>query len=190
LSGETETGISIMRLSLDMDAGDILLQERFTIDSNETSGTLTERLSHVGAELLVKTLSMLTSGDATSTPQDDDKATFCHMITKKDGRIRWGASALEIHHLVRGAHPWPMAQCLFRGQVCKIHQTSVVDECTDVLPGSVTLVEKDKLLVATGSGQLSIEVFQAPGKKAMSIKDYLRGNKMTPGDQFEEMGDS
>lgn len=186
LDGETETGVSIMRLTLDMDAGDIILQERAAIDPEEDAAELTERLARRGADMLADALDRIERGEAVFTPQDHGAATYCRMLTKEDGAIRWAEPARTLHNRVRGAVPWPAAQCRWQGEVCKILR-SVLDE-TPVAdaPGTVVRVDGGVVYVATGAGALGIAVFQAPGKKAMAMADYLRGRAIQPGERFED----
>jgi len=94
-----------------------------------------------------------------------------------------------IHNLVRAAVPWPVAHCLFKGQVYRIHQTLVVDGQSDQAPGTVVGVEQDRVVVATGENALAILVFQAPGKRALAMGAFLRGQPITPGDEFEDLPD-
>jgi methionyl-tRNA formyltransferase len=109
------------------------------------------------------------------------------MFEKAHGQIRWAQSARQLHNQVRACYPWPSAQCLYQGEVCRILKSAVVMEPADAAPGTVTRVEKDHVLVATGDGQLSIRIFQAPGKRAMAMGDFLRGHAMQPGERFEEI---
>lgn len=187
LRGDPETGVTIMRVTLEMDAGDILLQEAAPVGHDETAAELSERLGNMGAELLAHGMALVAAGNAAFTPQDPTKVEYCSLFEKEHGRIRWGQSALEIHRLVRAAIPWPVAHCLYHGEVCRLHKTAVIEENTDIPPGTVTAVEKDRVLVATGQGQLAILVFQAPGKKAMPMADFLRGRKMAPGERLEDI---
>jgi len=187
LEGDTATGVSIMRLDAGMDTGDILLQSGIPILPDDTTASLSERLAKLGAELLVRGLDQIASGQAEFTPQDHGRASVTRRFEKADGHIRWSAPAESIHNLVRAALPWPMAQCLFGGEVYRIHKSAVADEAADAPPGTVVRVEKDRVLVATGRGLLAILWFQAPGKRAMPMGDYLRGHRIRAGDRFESV---
>lgn len=187
IGGETVTGVTIMRLSLEMDAGDILLQREEAIAIDDTAVSLTDRLAVIGAELMIEALKLVESGKAAFTIQEHNEATYCEILRKEHGRICWGKPALDIHNLVRGCNPWPAGQTLLNGAVCKIVETVVVGEDSTAAPGTVTAVEKDRVVVATGKGQVGITVFQAPGKRAMPMADYLRGHGMAAGDRFEEI---
>lgn len=185
LNGETETGVTIMRITLEMDSGDILLQERMPIAPEDNAQTLTERLAARGGEMLAEGVSLVEEGKAVFTPQDHARATYCSLFEKRDGRIDWTRPADSIHNLVRAANPWPGAQCLYRGEVCRIHESLPLDLAGQGEPGTVTHVEKDRVLVATGAGSLAVLAFQAPGKKSLPMSDYLRGHQIAVGDRFE-----
>lgn len=187
LNGDPETGVSIMRLNLEMDAGDLILQERTPIEPDENSETLSVRLGALGATLLVRALTQVEEGTAHWTPQDPAQVTHCALFQKEDGRIRWAQPAQTIHNLVRAANPWPMAHCGFRGEVCRIPRTAVLAETANAAPGTVTAVEKNRFCVATGNGQLAVLEFQAPGKKAMPVDAFLRGARIEAGERFEDL---
>lgn len=184
IAGDEETGVTIIRLSLEMDAGDMLLCERTPIGPEENAAELSARLSAMGGRLTVQALELIDSGRANFTPQHHAEAVFCSMLNKEDGYMDWTRSARELHNLVRGAQPWPFAQCTLREQICKIHEARVLDAPSEAAPGTVTEVTRDAVHVATGEGQLAITRFQAPGKKAMAMGDYLRGQAIAPGEVF------
>ena len=132
----------------------------------------------------------MASGNAVFTPQDHDKATYCGLFEKRHGRIRWEAPARTVHNLVRAAVPWPVAHCLFNGEVYRIYKTAVADEAADAAPGTVIRAGQEELVVAAGEGALALEVLQAPGRRALPVNDFLRGHALRPGDRFENCPDS
>jgi len=184
LNGDTETGVSIMRLVKEMDAGNVLLQERVAIGKDENNVELSARLADLGARLMLEALAQVEAGTAVYTPQDHARATHCRMISKDDGQISWAESAPKIHNMVRAMQPWPGAQCLYQGESCRIWRSEWMVETSDVEPGTVTQVLKDRVLVACGEGQLAILEFQAPGKKAMPMGAYLLGHAMQAGERL------
>lgn len=188
LHGDTVSGVTIMRVSMEMDAGDILLQEETPIGREENAAELAGRLAEMGAALLVRALDLVERGQAHYRPQDASLATFSKMLEKRDGFIRWNRPAREIHNLVRACQPWPAAQCVFRGNACKVLKTRVCEELASVDCGTVTYVDKETVRVATASGQIDLIAFQAPGKRAMTMSEFLRGNRIQPGEQFGELG--
>jgi len=187
LNGDTETGVTIMRLVLEMDAGDIVMQEKVTIGENENAVELAGRLGMLGADLMLKSLRLLEAGEADFQPQDPKGVVECRMFEKADGRIAWSAPAVNIHNLVRAAQPWPVAHCLFHGEVYRIHETRLVDGAATSAPGTIEEIQNDRLIVATGGGQIAITGIQAPGKRAMNVTDYLRGHKLEAGDAFADI---
>ena len=185
LAGDDETGVSIMKLTLDMDAGPILLQERAPVSPDEPADMLSARLAVLGAQLLADALDRIDGGTAAFEPQDDARATYCTLLTKEDGYLDWNQPARTLHNQVRGCQPWPTAQCRLHGAVLKVHAAESVDSPADQPPGTVVLVDKQRLHVATGNGALSILAIQAPGKRAMPIAEFLRGHRIEPGERFE-----
>lgn len=186
LEGDTETGVTIMRLDAGTDTGDVVLQERAPIQQDDTTESLSGRLAVSGARLLLEAMALLESGNAVFQPQDHDAATYSRLYRKEDGRIRWAAPAEVTDRLVRAAVPWPVAHCLHNGQVVRIHRTLVGQESSAVPPGTVVSVERDRVWVATDSGMLAILEIQMPGKRAMTMGEHLRGHGMKPGDRFED----
>ncbi len=187
LNGDAETGVTIMDVVLEMDAGDILLQEATPIEDEDTAETLAQRLSEMAAPLLVEGMNRVAGGTAVFRPQDPALVTTCRLFEKAHGRIRWDQPAEAIRNLVRAALPWPVAQCRREGAVYRIHRAEVVNDPSPEAPGVITAIEKDHFRVATGRGQLAVYVFQAPGRKAMAVSEFLKGHRMNVGDRFEEM---
>ncbi|HOJ68628.1 MAG TPA: methionyl-tRNA formyltransferase [Candidatus Hydrogenedentes bacterium] len=186
LAGDTVTGVTIMRVTLEMDAGDIVLQESVSIDPEETAGELTGRLAALGADLLERAIRMAEQGPLPAIPQDPGKVVYCRLFEKKDGRIVWSDPATRIHNLVRAANPWPTAFCLFRNELFKILKSSVEAVPATAEPGVITAVEKDRLLVATGEGTLAIRRAQLPGRKPLDMAAFLPGARIQPGERFLE----
>ncbi|MBI4560154.1 MAG: methionyl-tRNA formyltransferase, partial [Candidatus Hydrogenedentes bacterium] len=148
---------------------------------------LTQRLAGQGAALLVRALALIESGHAVFTPQDESLATYTKRFEKEDGRIDWRKSAVRIHNLVRAAIPWPVAHCRFQGEVYRILETEPGRESSSAGPGTVFAAHRDSLLVATGEGTLGVRRIQPPGKRAMSVEEYLRGHAVKPGERFENL---
>lgn len=185
LNGDTETGITIMRIEMETDAGAILLQRPFPIAPEDTTASLTNKLAHVGAELLAEGIDLVAQGKAVFTSQDHASATHCRMISKEDARIDWRMPAQEIHNRVRAFVPWPVAHTTLNGEVLRVYTSRALPGDSDGAPGTVVEVTKEAIVVATGSGRLAIERLQAPGKKPMSTADFLRGRRVAAGASFE-----
>lgn len=184
INGDTETGVTIIRLCLEMDAGDIAMQSIEPIQSDDDGITLSERLAEKGAGMLAKTLTALAAGTVQFRAQEHGAATYCKMLTKEDGRIDWSQSAETIHNLVRGAQPWPGAYTTLNGDTIRVVRTEVLSNAATGTPGSVTDTSNQTIQIATGSGCIAISRLQAPGKKAMDSDAFLRGRRMEIGTQF------
>ena len=183
LSGESETGITIQRIALQMDTGNILNQVRFDLQGNETTEDLTLYAAERGAQLLVKTLREIEAGTVNEVEQKEEFATYCTMISKDDGCIDWNAAVSVIDREIRGYYPWPKAHTTYKGLQLMITRAKPVDitsfHNTDIpaVAGSVFRSnEFPGILVATGEGCLCIERLQLQSKKEMDWKSFLNGN--------------
>jgi methionyl-tRNA formyltransferase len=183
IRGEAETGVTIMQMDEGMDTGAVLLRERITIEGKDTAGTLTERLSVLGARAIVDALPRIASGELKPQQQDHERATMAPLLKKVDGLIDWTASALDIHNRVRGLSPWPGAYTHLEGKLVKVLETGTRDGSAE--PGVITTPEKDSVVVGTGSGLLRIVMLQPEGKKAMTAAEFLRGHRDIAGKKFE-----
>ena len=173
MNGESKTGISIIRINERMDEGDVISCIETKIKKDDTSSTLSERLSKLGAELLVKTLDLMEEGKEKFEKQDSEKATYAEKLTKQSGLIDWNKGALEIHNKVRGTVPWPGAYTFFDSKKINIWQTSVLGG--EGKPGEIVEAEGKNLIIGTGKGLLGVKEIQAEGKKRMGVSDFLRG---------------
>ncbi len=177
LNGEKETGVTAMYLVRQMDAGDIIDVSKTAIGENETAGELLERLAPLGAQLLSKTLSRFASGEEIlRTKQDEAQVTYAPMLDKSMCPIVWSKSAQQVHNLVRGLHPWPVATMELNGVTFKIHETRIVDG--NGAPGTILRLSKEGLVIACGEGAIEIRSLQAEGGKRMSAADYFRGHPL------------
>lgn len=181
LNGEKETGVTIMQTVMEVDAGDILLQEKLQILDNETSGELFERLSVLGSEMVKKALVLIKNGNAKYTAQDKDKATFTKMIKKEHALINWENTSEEIFNKIRAFNPSPICFTFYNGQPLKIYSAKLSNGSGT--PGEIKTCEK-YLEVACGKGSIIVEKVQKAGSSAMNIADFLRGNKLQKGGHF------
>jgi methionyl-tRNA formyltransferase len=186
LEGESESGVTIMRLDAGMDSGDIVLQRPHTIEDDDTAGTLTAKLAEAGAEMMVEALSALECGRAAFTPQDDESATYCKMLGKDDAKIDWRAPARDVRNQIRAFVPWPVAWSTLHGETLRIYAAHVVPHPGDEPPGTVVSAGQNGFVVATGEGALAIDRLQAPGKRVMSAAEFLRGRTLSAGERFVE----
>ena len=179
LNGEETTGVSTMYLASEMDAGDVILTDETEIGLYETSGELYERLSRMGADLLVKTLEMIEKGTAPRIPQDHSKATYAPMLDKSLCPIDFRKPARAVIKWIYGLQPWPVATAELGGTVLKVFSAKLTGNAADCHPGTVTATGTEGIEIACGDGQtVLITELQAPGKKRMPAADYLRGHPL------------
>jgi methionyl-tRNA formyltransferase len=164
-----------------LDTGDILLSAKTEISSKETSSSLHDRLSVIAGDLLIKTLSYIGTDRIKRVPQDNALATYAPMLKKKDGFINWSKPAEEIEAFIRGVTPWPGAFTFIGNRRIKIFDSDVVLIDSDEHPGTVTGDARNNLCIATGKHLLSLKEIQEESGKRLSIKEYLRGNNISPG---------
>lgn len=205
LTGEKETGISIMRTAYEVDSGDVLLQKRTDIYEKETAGELFERLSLLGAEALIEGIELIDNGNAVYTPQDHSKKSYYPMLKKEDGIIDFSKTYFELDCFVRGMTPWPSAYTYLSGEIMKVFSVSLVDGAdsendsknngkSDVLTrngieksdnsvyGQVVNADtKRGLLVRVRDAIVSLDEIQLSGGKRMKATDYLRGHSIDVG---------
>lgn len=184
LNGDEFTGVTIMRMDVGMDTGDMIAKRQIRIAEDETGGSLFDKLAVLGAELCVETMERIERGEVEYIPQNHDEATHVSMISKEQGIIRWNRGAKEIERQIRGLNPWPSAYTYLDGKTFKIWKASVTGENTLEEPGCVIRVTKDAMEVATGEGVLSLQEVQLEGKKRMEIDAFLRGYKVEEGTFF------
>jgi len=175
LAGEEETGITIMLMDEGMDTGPILAQARLPIASQDSRGSLTEKLAYLGADLLLETLPRWLKGEIAPQPQEDDKTTYTKILKKEDGLIDWSMSSVEIWRQVRAYNPWPSAYTDFEGRTLKILRARPI-KGEQKEPGLV-VATKEGAAVVTGEGLLALEEVQLAGKRAMGIAEFLRGQR-------------
>ncbi len=182
INGETETGVTTMVMDEGMDTGPILLQEKTTIQATETAGQLADRLSVMGARLLIRTLEMLKCGEFHSRPQDSALATYAPLLKKEHGKIQWEQEASRIYNFIRGTDPWPGAYTFYKEERWRVFKARVVarDEGSG-RPGQIVKVEKPGAQVSTGRGILALEEIQAPNSRRMTFQEYLAGHPVEEG---------
>lgn len=176
LDGLEKTGVTIMYMAKELDAGDIILQKTTAIGESEDALALTTRLAELGAEALSEAVVALGNGTATRTPQEHEKHTYASMLSREMSPIDWTRSAREINCQVRGLIPWPCASAELAGTKFKVYQTVVGSE-TDKAPGTILSASKKGIEVACGDGRsLLITELQAEGGKRMAAAAYLLGH--------------
>src|SRR5262245_11903889 len=181
--GERETGVTIMYISERMDAGDILLQKTMPIASDDTGGTLHDKLAGLGADALREALQLLKAGQLVARPQNEAAATYATLIQKEEGRIDWRQDVATIERRVRAFNPWPSAYTTVHGRLLKIfaaYRESSLPHPTPP-PGTVAEVTPVSLVIAAGDGYLALSEVQLEGKKRLPIAEFLKGYHLAPG---------
>ncbi len=184
LAGDAETGVTLMKIDEGLDTGDILTARAIPIAADDTTETLTEKLSKLGARLLIEILPDYLKGKITPTPQNNAEATMTRLVAKEDGQIKWDKSATYIERMVRAYQPWPAAFTSLRGEQFKISCATVLDQDAPEIPGTVLQIGKD-IGVATGKGILLLHDVQLAGKRAMSAGEFARGQREFVGSRLE-----
>lgn len=180
LNGDAVTGVTIMRMDVGLDTGDIIAKTEVSIERDDTAGTLFGKLAKAGAALCVQTISDIAAGRAVYTPQDEAAASKVGQISRRDGEIDFTRPARAIECQVRGLNPWPGAYTTFHGRTLKIWNADV-KEGGSAAAGTVVFLEKDCFGVQTGDGILVCREVQPEGKKRMDAGAFLRGNALEAG---------
>ena len=188
IDGEEKSGVTTMQMDEGLDTGDMLLTEEVVLDPQETGGSLFDKLSEVGAGLLLKTLDELEAGNVHPQKQPSESTTaYAAMLTKKMGEIDWTQSAVQIERLVRGLNPWPSAYTHLGQKTLKIWRAAVHPSMVQTKePGTVILMDKKHFGVQTGDGMLEILELQLEGKKRMDADAFLRGYQVEDGIKLGE----
>ena len=185
INGERETGISIMRVTAKMDAGDILAQKKLKILKADTAASVRARMMGIGPKLLLKTIDSIKKGTYTFTVQDDQKTTLAPKLTKELGQIQWNKQAMALHNLARGLLPWPGAYTFYQGKLLKILETEVVSSSfLAYSPGEVAGVDKKGFTVATADQGLLVKAVHLEASKPMSAYQFMMGHQVKPGFKF------
>ena len=175
LAGDKETGISIMQMNEGLDTGNVLLEKKYLISEFETSQTLTDNLSSLGADTIIEALSNLS--DLKARPQNNNDASYAKKILKNEAQIDWNQSAETISRIIRAFNPRPIAQTnakakQFENNVLRITEAEVIQDKTIQAPGTIIEYGKGFCYVATANGVLSLKKVQLAGKKEVTIKDF------------------
>ena len=178
INGEKETGITTMHMDVGLDTGDMILKESVIIENSDTYGTLHDKLSLIGAKVLLDTIEQIEKGIAPRIKQNDDESTYAPMLSKELGKIDWTKGAEEIERLIRGLNPWPSAYTSLDGKTLKIWQAKVTDTSSEGTVGEVVKVTKDAIVIKTGTKDLALTEIQLQGKKRMATEAFLKGYKL------------
>ncbi len=180
LAGDAETGVCIMQMEAGLDTGPVLLREAFTITSDDTSATLHDRLAALGAWLVVEALGKL---PLPATPQALEGVTYAQKIGKAEAVIDWSQSAAELDRHIRAFNPFPGAQAQFGGQTVKLWRATPVEGSGE--NGLILQVDRNRVVVACGSGALAVSELQKAGGKRLAVREFLAGHPLKAGDRFD-----
>jgi len=191
INGEDKTGVTIIKLTEELDAGDILLQREVEIGPDQTAGELHDVLAELGAEMVVEAVDAIEDGKATFTPQDPAQVTWARQLRKEDGIIDWALPAWKLRNFIRGMTPWPGAYAELKrrdggrgGRIIVLAADAERAEGAAQPPGRILAVRPDGILVAAGEGNLLITQLKPSGGKAMSASEYVRGHEVRAGDEL------
>lgn len=184
--GEKETGITVQCINEELDAGDILMQEKFSVDEAMTADDLYRAVLPAGADLLIRTVRGLGDGSVAPRTQDHGSASYCGKIDRDTACINWALPAWDIHNLVRGFNPKPVAWTEFRGMNMRVWKTSRFNNSENLTlqPGEVRAFRKKQLVAGTGDGILEILSIQPENKKAMDGRAFINGYRLAEGECF------
>lgn len=188
IDGQEKTGVTIMYMAEKLDAGDIISQRAIAIEETDHTGSLFDKLSDVGRELLKETLPPIIAGTNERIVQNEEEVTYARNISREQELIDWNKEARILYNQVRGLCPWPVAYTTFEGANFKIWWAKVGETSTNAHVGEVIAIAKDHFEVATGDGNtLALYDVQPAGKKRMTAEEFLRGTgaKLQIGDRFE-----
>ena len=180
LAGDAETGVCIMQMEAGLDTGPVLLSEAFAIVPNDTSATLHDRLAALGARLVVAALGKL---PLPATPQALEGVTYAQKIGKAEAQIDWSQSAIELDRHIRAFNPFPGAQAQFGGQTVKLWRATPVEGSGE--KGQILQVDRNRIVVACGSGALAVSELQKAGGKRLAVREFLAGHPLQAGDRFD-----
>jgi len=189
IGGDDHTGVTIMRVVKELDAGGMLAKVTRPIGPDETSDVVETGLADMGADLLVTVVDKLASGTAHEEPQDEMSATYAPRLTKEEGLIDWTQGAAAIHNRVRGLYPWPHAYTFLNGHRLIVLRSAVAtrNAATPTSgPGTILGATSDAIRVATGDGELAILEVQPEGRRAMRVHDFLLGHRLAAGEAFSD----
>ena len=185
LAGDSMTGVTIMRVVEQLDAGPMLATASTAIDPDETSEALERRLADLGADLLVAAIDALARGALNEEPQQEADATYASRLERRESALDWNQPAATIHNRIRGLQPWPLVSTILKDKRIVLRSSRAVpDEDHQSAPGTILKANADGLLVAASSGAVRLIEVQPEGKAAMPVAAFLNGHRVRAGDRF------
>ena len=185
IDGRTETGVTIMRVVRELDAGPMFARVTRPIGPDETSLEVEQALAAIGGDLLIDVVEQVAANTAREEPQDHGRASYARKLTKAEGTIDWALSAGRIHNLVRGLQPWPLVSTHLGDRRCLLHRTGRTRDRSEAVPGTIVEATGDRLQVVAGDGEvLRILQLQPEGRRVMTAREFLAGRAVQAGDLF------
>lgn len=182
IDGEKETAVSIIQMDEGLDTGDIILQEKLTLNPRITLQELHNECAEIGAKLLIKTLASITT--LHRIPQINNNVIYAHKLKKEESKINWEESAYKIDCMIRGMNPWPGVYFEYKGKIIKILEADFENIGHYFIPGTVINNNVNDFKIACGVGFLIIKKLQQAGKKILPVKEFLRGMQILEGDKL------
>lgn len=181
-AGDEHSGVTIMQMDAGLDTGDMLAVRKIPLDSDINASLLHDKLSLMGAELIVETLERIVAGEIDPTPQPDEGVTYAHKLEKSEGWLDWSRPAIDLDRQVRALTPWPGVWFEHAGERIKAFRLALAEAAEDAAPGTVL---DDRLTIACGEGAVRILELQRPGKKRATADEVLRGFKIEKGTRLD-----
>lgn len=181
INGDEKTGITTMLMDEGMDTGPVLLQREIPISKTDTAGSLSQRLSMIGAEVLLETIDGIKKKSIGPRPQEEIDVSYAPILKKEDGLINWGLEARQIERLIQGLDPWPCGYTFYKGERWRLFMASVLEGAETGIPGRTEVISRDGMVVQTGKGQILIAEIQPEGKRRMKVSEYLSGHHIEKG---------
>lgn len=181
LNGEKETGVTAIQMDSGLDTGDILLTEKIPIGINDTTLEMFEKLSVLGADVLMKTIDLLEKGELHPVKQDNSMSTYAGLLSKDEGIVDWKKSAIEVHNKIRGLYSWPGAFTRLDGKTLKLHKAVLSEKKGNNIPGSVVTSDGSFVVCCGDNKCIELKEIQLEGKKRLEASSFLNGYRLSPG---------
>jgi len=181
INGEKETGVTIMEMEEGLDSGDIILKKSIPIESDDDSISIHNKLSELGGKLIVGALDKIASGDFIKIPQNHQESTYAVKLSKDFGKIDWKKTGRDIINLIRGLKPWPWAYFKYNEVTVKAHKAKIIAQTGKGEIGEILKVNSEGIFVYASDSIIVVEEIQFPGKRKMTVEEYLRGNTIEVG---------
>ena len=174
-AGDSESGVTVMRMEAGLDTGPMLLKSVTPISADDTGGSLHDRLAKLGPPAVIEAIAGLAAGTLQGEVQDDSLATYAHKLNKDEARIDWNRPAVELERVIRAFNPWPICHSTLNGEALKVLAATLADAQGE--PGQIIAASKDGLIVGCGAGALCLTRLQLPGGKALNFSDFFNSRR-------------